>query len=125
MEYQSRTYNIQTGAVEPGRGTQPSQQIYDVRGQRGAPAPHDQPYTFVTGSEGAGQRSFTGPGYRWSPNASETAPIDPHDAPFDDIGDSIEPVEGDIPDNIVGGSRGHVPGGGGYPPGPFSRSRGL
>jgi hypothetical protein len=80
-------------------------------------SPHDQPVTFVTGSEGAGQPSFTGPGYRWTPSDSPESPADPHDVSYTDIGEEIEPVDGEIPPNIVGGSCGH------YPPGPISRTQ--
>lgn len=78
-------------------------------------SPHDQPFTFTHGREG-GQPGFTGAAAaEWHPS---DFPTDPHEEPFTDIGDEIEPVEGEVPPNIVGGSRSHIPG-------PFSRSKGL
>ncbi len=71
--------------------------------------PHSQPITFVTGAEGAGQPAFTGGGWKWSPSAS---PDDPHQEPFEDIGESLKPVEGEVPANIQTGG-----------PGPFGRSK--
>jgi hypothetical protein len=55
--------------------------------------PHDQPYTFVTGSEGAGQPAFTGDGCDWRPSSP---PTDPHSESYDVIGERIEPVEGPV-----------------------------
>jgi len=77
--------------------------------------PHDAyaNVSFVSGAEGANQPAFDGgPAKVWNPSDS---PYDPHDEPYDDIGDTISPVEGAVPPNIVGG--------GGYPPGPISKSR--
>ncbi len=69
---------------------------YDpATGQRGAGCP----------APGAGQPSWTGPGYDWQPSATEQ---DPHDVPFDT--GPFEP--GPLPENIQAG-----------PLGPISQSR--
>jgi hypothetical protein len=70
--------------------------------------PHSENYTIVH-APGAGQPAFTGPGYDYRPSQS---PNDPHEEPFDVIGEGIEPIEGEVAPNIVTG------------PGPLSRSRG-
>jgi hypothetical protein len=66
-------------------------------------SPHDAfaSVAFVTGAEGAGE-AFTGPADGgWHPNDGPQSPADPHGIPYDDIGGEIEPVDGEVPDNIV------------------------
>jgi hypothetical protein len=87
-----RTYNPQTGAVVPSCGTQASQQIYDVRGQRAAQPPGDQPQPDAH-VPGPYQDQWFG---KWSPSAS---PDDPHETPFE-VGDGA-PETGPVPPNIV------------------------
>ncbi len=70
---------------------------------------HATPHQFVTGAEGSGQPDFEGPNYTWSPSDTND---DPHADDYQDIGESIAPLDVSVPPNIVVGA------------GPFSRSRG-
>jgi hypothetical protein len=61
--------------------------------------PHDAPKTFVH-DIAVGSFSPVTPGFT-PPPAREG---DPHNTPYDDIGDSIVPVSGPVAPNIVGGA---------------------
>jgi hypothetical protein len=78
------------GAAQPSTGTpQRSMGVYNVEPRRAA-APAVHRADAFTGTQGWGD---------YDPSGS---PDDPHDEPFDDIDDDLKPVDGDVPDNIIG-----------------------